>query len=208
MRAILFHFRRYLSDSLGELPLTARCPLHCQVGMSLFGIARKRAWGLLSNIQKITCIILRNLFGIYLFSHQSCATGTLLLQKKIYPRKSSLNLKQLIFFMFLSRNSVLKIRLFGRKGRQNCSGRVAEGLCRRVRYAILSMPAERYVAEVELQTLTQYGSTINQICGFDIVAKQQNNITTKRQNSSKIVEDPSLEEQHPRGGGEVRWDIH
>ncbi|MFR8804630.1 MAG: hypothetical protein ACLVGR_09195 [Anaerovoracaceae bacterium] len=93
---------------------------------------------------------------------------------------------------------------------------MAEGLCRRVRYAILSMPAERYVAEVELQTLTQYGSTINQICGFDIVAKQQNNITTKqqnnittkRQNSSKIVEDPSLEEQHPRGGGEVRWDIH
>jgi len=88
--------------------------------MSLFGIARKRAWGL------------------------------------------------------LSRNSVLKIRLFGRKGRQNCSGRVAEGLCRRVRYAILSMPAERYVAEVELQTLTQCGSTINQIYGFDIVAKQKN----------------------------------
>ena len=37
---------------------------------------------LLSNIQKITCIILRNLFGLDLFSHQSCATGTLLLQKK------------------------------------------------------------------------------------------------------------------------------
>ena len=55
----------------------------------------------LNNIQKITCIILRNLFGLDLFSHQSCATGTLLLQKKIYPRKSSLNLKQLIFFMFL-----------------------------------------------------------------------------------------------------------
>ena len=55
-----------------------------------------------SNLQKITCIILRNLFGLDLFSHQSCATGTLLLQKKIYPRKSSLNLKQLIFFMFLS----------------------------------------------------------------------------------------------------------
>ena len=53
---------------------------------------------LLSNIQKITCITLRNLFGLDLFSHQSCATGTLLLQKKIYPRKSSLNLKQLIFF--------------------------------------------------------------------------------------------------------------
>ena len=58
---------------------------------------------LLSNIQKITCIILRNLFGLDLFSHQSCATGTLLLKKKIYPRKSSLNLKQLIFFMFLIR---------------------------------------------------------------------------------------------------------
>ena len=56
-----------------------------------------------SNIQKITCIILRNLFGLDFFSHQSCATGTLLLQKKIYPRKSSLNLKQLIIFMFLSR---------------------------------------------------------------------------------------------------------
>ena len=35
-----------------------------------------------SNIHKITCIILRNLFGLDLFSHQSCATGTLLLQKK------------------------------------------------------------------------------------------------------------------------------
>ena len=55
----------------------------------------------LSNLQKITCIILRNLFGLYLFSHQSCATGTLLLRKKIYPRKSSLNLRQLIFFMLL-----------------------------------------------------------------------------------------------------------
>ena len=55
-----------------------------------------------SNIQKITCIILRNLFGLDFFSHQSCATGTLLLQKKIYPRKSSLNLKQLIIFMFLN----------------------------------------------------------------------------------------------------------
>lgn len=45
------------------------------------------------------------------------------------------------------------------------------------------MPAERYVAEVELQTLTQYGSTINQICGFDIVAKQQDDKTAKQQNS-------------------------
>ena len=57
---------------------------------------------ILSNLQKITCLILRNLFGLYLFSHQSCATDTLLLRKKIYPRKSSLNLKQLIIFMFLS----------------------------------------------------------------------------------------------------------
>ena len=51
---------------------------------------------LLINLQKATCIILRNLFGLYLFSHQSCATGTLLLRKQIYPRKSSLNLRQLI----------------------------------------------------------------------------------------------------------------
>ena len=27
------------------------------------------------------------LFGLYVFSHQSCATGTLLLPKDIYPRK-------------------------------------------------------------------------------------------------------------------------
>ena len=36
---------------------------------------------LFSNLQKITCIILMNLFGLNLFSHQSCATGTLLLRK-------------------------------------------------------------------------------------------------------------------------------
>ena len=36
---------------------------------------------LFSNLQKITCITLRNLFGLNLFSHQSCATGTLLLRK-------------------------------------------------------------------------------------------------------------------------------
>ena len=53
----------------------------------------------LSNHQKISCIILRNLFGLY---HQSCATDTLLLRKKIYPRQFSLNLKQRIIFMFLS----------------------------------------------------------------------------------------------------------
>ena len=66
--------------------------------MSVSVIKKDYRLYLLSNLQKITCIILRNLFGLYLFSHQSCATGTLLLQKKIYPRKSSLNLKQLIFF--------------------------------------------------------------------------------------------------------------
>ena len=38
------------------------------------------SFGVLCNLQKITCIILRNLFGLYLFSHQSCATGTLLLR--------------------------------------------------------------------------------------------------------------------------------
>ena len=67
-------------------------------------LAQKKPYIPFSNIQKITCIILRNLFGLDLFSHQSCATGTLLLKKKIYPRKSSLNLKQLIFFMFLMNN--------------------------------------------------------------------------------------------------------
>ena len=41
------------------------------------------------------------LFGLAIFSHQSFATGTLLLQKDIYPRKYSLNLRQLNFFMLL-----------------------------------------------------------------------------------------------------------
>ena len=68
-----------------------------------------------SNLQKITCIILRNLFGLDLFSHQSCATGTLLLRKKIYPRKYSLNLRQLIFFMLLNRQKWLIKLLITRK---------------------------------------------------------------------------------------------
>ena len=38
------------------------------------------------------------LFGLYLFSHQPYATGTLLLRKQIYPRKSSPNLRSFIFF--------------------------------------------------------------------------------------------------------------
>ena len=37
------------------------------------------------------------LFGLDSFSHQSCATGTLLLLKGIYPRKFITNLYQLIF---------------------------------------------------------------------------------------------------------------
>ena len=60
---------------------------------------------LLSNIQKITCITLGSLFGLYPFFHQSCATGTLLLQKGIYPQKSLPNLRQLIFCRLLSRDS-------------------------------------------------------------------------------------------------------
>ena len=50
----------------------------------------------LSNRQKTSCITLGNLFGQYSFFHQSCATGTLLLQKGIYPQKSLPNLRQLI----------------------------------------------------------------------------------------------------------------
>ena len=60
---------------------------------------------LLSNRQKISCIILGNLFGQYSFFHQSCATSTLLLQKEIYPQKSLPNLRQLIFCRLLSRDS-------------------------------------------------------------------------------------------------------
>ena len=67
---------------------------------------------LLSNLQKVTCIILRNLFGLYLFSHQSCATGTLFLRKQIYPRKSSLNLRQLTILMLLKRRDLSQIQNF------------------------------------------------------------------------------------------------
>ena len=80
--------RRLPSDSVSRrtpLPLAGTFPLS----------------GRFSNLPKITCLILRNLFGLYLFSHQSCATGTLLLRKKIYPRKSSPNLRQVIFSRYL-----------------------------------------------------------------------------------------------------------
>ena len=55
-----------------------------------------------SNLQKDNLPHLKESFGLYLFSHQSCATGTLLLRKQIYPLKSSLNLRQVIFFTLLS----------------------------------------------------------------------------------------------------------
>ena len=55
----------------------------------------------LSNRQKTSCITLGNLFGQYSFSHQSCATGTLLLQKEIYPQKPLPNLRQFIFCRLL-----------------------------------------------------------------------------------------------------------
>ena len=41
----------------------------------------------LRNLQKITCIIFFVLFGLSLFSHQSCTSSTLLLPKEIYTRK-------------------------------------------------------------------------------------------------------------------------
>ena len=50
---------------------------------------------LLSNLQKVTCIILRNLFGLYLF-----------------PRKSSLNLRQLTILMLLKRRDLSQIQNF------------------------------------------------------------------------------------------------
>ena len=71
-----------------------RVLIHDYKGTSFHGIY-------LSNLQKISCIILRNLSGLSLFFHQSCATGTLLLRKKNYPRRYSLNQRQLIIFMFL-----------------------------------------------------------------------------------------------------------
>ena len=66
-----------------------------------------------SNLQKITCIILRNLFGLYLISHVPPAHS--FFEKKIYPRKYSLNLRQLIFFMLLNRQKWLIKLLITRK---------------------------------------------------------------------------------------------
>ena len=51
-----------------------------------------------------------NLFGLYSFFHQSCATGTLILQKEIYPQKSLPNLRQLIFCRLLTAQTYEKIR--------------------------------------------------------------------------------------------------
>ena len=68
----------------------------------------------LGNLQKITHIIFSILFGLDSFSHQSCATGTLLHPKEIRTQKSlpnprqliicrlhKTNLKQFILIMFL-----------------------------------------------------------------------------------------------------------
>ena len=55
--------------------------------------------------KKNNLVIFDCLFGLAIFSHQSCVTGTLLFQKDIYPRKYSLNLRQLIFFMLLSKDA-------------------------------------------------------------------------------------------------------
>ena len=46
------------------------------------------------------------LFGLYSFSHQSCATGTLLLLKEIYPRKSITNLHRVIFYAYYTEKSI------------------------------------------------------------------------------------------------------
>ena len=46
-----------------------------------------------------------NLCGQYSFFHQSCATGTLLFQKEIYPQKSLPNLRQLIFCRLLNQKA-------------------------------------------------------------------------------------------------------
>ena len=56
----------------------------------------------LSTRQKITRFTFGSLFGQYSFFHQSCATGTLLLQKEIYPQKSLPNLRQLTFCRLLN----------------------------------------------------------------------------------------------------------
>ena len=49
------------------------------------------------NDRKENRLIVVNLFGLCPFPHQSSATGTLLLQKEIYPQKSLPNLRQLVF---------------------------------------------------------------------------------------------------------------
>ena len=54
---------------------------------------------MLSNRQIISCITLVNLFGLLYPFYQSCAIGTLLLQKEIYPQKSLPNLRQLVFLL-------------------------------------------------------------------------------------------------------------
>ena len=42
------------------------------------------------------------LFGLYFPAHQSCTPGTLLLRRKIYPRKSIANSSEILNFMTAS----------------------------------------------------------------------------------------------------------
>ena len=56
-------------------------PISDLVNSEYICIPRLMTWISLVTFKKITYLILRNLFGLYLFSHQSCATGTLLLRK-------------------------------------------------------------------------------------------------------------------------------
>ena len=45
------------------------------------------------------------LYGLYFFSHQSCATGTLLLPKEIYPHKSDTKFSS-TYFLTLTKTKI------------------------------------------------------------------------------------------------------
>ena len=45
------------------------------------------------------------LYGLYFFSHQSCATGTLLLPKEIYPHKSDTKFSS-TYFLTLTKQEI------------------------------------------------------------------------------------------------------
>ena len=48
------------------------------------------------------------LYGLYFFSHQSCATGTLLLPKEIYPHKSDTKFSSTYFLTLTKRLLIVK----------------------------------------------------------------------------------------------------